>query len=362
MNLEETQALPEQDDATIEAQNEFQTDDPAIAEVEAAEAAEESESLSYRNEVIAHAESGVEEAPTEQERVRWQPTPRKKRFGDRKDGRRLRSLAPISYVSPFIMDYRNGSSNFISDRIDIEPIERYLREKKQQGHIMTLMHVLIAGYVRTVAAFPGINRFCSGQRIYARNDIQVMLTIKKEMTLQSPDTVLKAHFRPDDNIYDVYAEFDRLITSYRKDPGGDFDRTAALLTKIPRILLRGAIKLLRFLDYFGHLPKALLEVSPFHGSFFITSMGSLGIPPIYHHLYDFGNVPVFMSFGAKQRRNVILDDGTVKKEHYVDFTVVTDERICDGYYFATALKYLKKILKNPWVLDEAPAEVVEDVD
>lgn len=356
MKQEQTELCKE----TSELQNEFQTDDPAIAEVEAAEEVAQNEDSEYRKEMTAKIEE--EAAPVTEERERWQPKARKRRWGDRKDGRRLRSLAPISYVSPFIMDYRNGSSNLISDRIDVEPIERYLREKKQEGHLMTLMHVLIAGYVRTVSQFPGINRFLSGQRIYARNDIQVMLTIKKEMTLESPDTVLKAHFRPDDTIYDVYAEFNRLITEYRNDPGGDFDRTAAALTKIPRILLRGAIRVLRFLDYFGHLPKSLLEVSPFHGSFFITSMGSLGIPPVYHHLYDFGNVPVFVSFGAKQRRNVILDDGSVKKEHYVDFTVVADERICDGYYFATALKYLKKILKNPWVLDNPPEEVIEDVD
>ncbi len=341
---------------------EFASDAASIASSEVAEAAAEKESEQYRQAISSQP---LEETPKEEEkeeRVRWQPKPRKKRWSDRKEGRRLRTLSPITYVAPFIMPTRNGAKNQISDRIDVEPIERYLREKKQEGKVMTLMHVLIAAYVRAVAAYPAINRFLSGQRIYARNDIQVMLTIKKEMKLDAPDTVLKAHFRPDDNIYDVYAEFDRLITEYRKDPGGDFDRTAAKLTKIPRIFLRAIMSFLNFLDYFGHLPKSLLEVSPFHGSFYITSMGSLGIPPVYHHLYDFGNVPVFLAFGAKQRRNVILDDGTLKKEHYVDITVVADERICDGYYFASALKYMKKILKNPWILDESPEEVIEDVD
>ena len=44
------------------------------------------------------------------------------------------------------------------------------------------------------------------------------------------------------------------------------------------------------LDYFGFLPRWLTKLSPFHGSVYITSMASLGIPPIFHHLYDFGNV------------------------------------------------------------------------
>ena len=55
------------------------------------------------------------------------------------------------------------------------------------------------------------------------------------------------------------------------------------------------------LEESGLLPRALTDLSPFHGSLYITSMASLGIPPIYHHLYDFGNVPVFCSFGKKRR-------------------------------------------------------------
>ena len=112
----------------------------------------------------------------------------------------------------------------------------------------------------------------------------------------------------------------------------------------------------------GLLPKFLLEVSPFHGSIFFTSMGSLGIPPIVHHLYDFGNLPVFCAFGCKYRKNEIDLDGNLVQRKYVDFTVNTDERICDGFYFATALKHMKKYLQHPERLDEPLDEVVKDVD
>ena len=40
----------------------------------------------------------------------------------------------------------------------------------------------------------------------------------------------------------------------------------------------------------------------------------------------------------------------------------TDERICDGFYFATALKHMKKFLQHPERLDEPLDEVVKDVD
>ena len=120
--------------------------------------------------------------------------------------------------------------------------------------------------------------------------------------------------------------------------------------------------MLHFLDYIGRLPKALLNVSPFHGSMIITSMGSLGIPAIYHHLYDFGNLPIFISYGSIFSADAIKRDGTRERHHFVTLKVVTDERICDGYYYASAFKRLKRYLQHPEILDETLESVVEDVD
>ena len=110
------------------------------------------------------------------------------------------------------------------------------------------------------------------------------------------------------------------------------------------------------------MPKFLDGVSPFHCSYFITSMGSLGIPPIYHHLYDFGTCPVFFAFGAKRRAYEPDSEGNIRKKQYMDFTFVLDERICDGYYYASSLRLLKQIIRNPAQLDNPPEKVVEDID
>ena len=91
----------------------------------------------------------------------------KRRIGDRADGRRLRSLAPMTLVIPYIMKTRNTAQNYISDSIDVEPMEAYIREKRSQGlKNFGIMHVLIASYVRACSQLPYINRFVNGQRIY----------------------------------------------------------------------------------------------------------------------------------------------------------------------------------------------------
>lgn len=286
----------------------------------------------------------------------------KKRLGDRKDGRRLRTIDPMSVVSPYIMTTRSGSQNILQDSFDTEECEVYLAEKKQNGYKgMSLMHIIIASYIRTVSQYPAINRYIAGQRVFARDKIVVSLVIKREMKLESPDTVIKIEFDPADTLIDVYNKFNEAIESYRNNPGGSFDKLAKALNFFPGLFLKFTIGTLRFMDYFGLLPYSIQKLSPFHSSLFITSMGSLGIPAVCHHLYDFGNLPVFIAFGAKKKVNLLNDNGEVEQHGFVDTTFVLDERICDGYYFATAYKYLRRFFKNPALLEVPPEKVIEDI-
>ena len=277
--------------------------------------------------------------------------------------RRVKNISPMSVMIPFIMVDRVGSQNFITDRIRVEKLEKYLKEKQAEGmKNISMMYVLIAAYVRMASQRPAVNRFIRGQRVWTRDEVEISLTIKKEMSLESPDTCVKIVVDRDATMADIYEQLNKVITDYRESPGGDFDKTAGVLSKVPALLLKFVVWLLRVLDYFGGIPKFLTGVSPFHCSFFITSMGSLGIPPIYHHLYDFGTCPAFCSFGAKKRAYELEPDGTVTKQSYMDVTFVLDERICDGYYYASCLRMFKNILRDPWQLDTPPAEVLQDVE
>ena len=288
-----------------------------------------------------------------------------RRFGDRNDGRRLRTLSPIFAVSPFIMKTRNTSQNFISDQFEVSAVDRYIAEKRRAGWKgFGVLHVILAAYVRACARYPGLNRFIAGQRAYSRDRvIEVNMTIKKEMSTASPDTVIKVTFDPADTAETVYGKFNEKVQSVKNAPlDTGFDKLAGAFNLIPGLVLKFFVFLLQALDYFGLLPRALTRLSPFHGSLYITSMASLGIPPIYHHLYDFGNVPVFCSFGRKRRVYETRRDGSAVLRKYIDCCFVTDERIVDGFYFASAMRYLHGLLDDPWQLDTPPEAVIRDQD
>ena len=288
-----------------------------------------------------------------------------KRFGDRNDGRRLRKLSPIFAVSPYLMKTRNTSQNFITDEIEITKMEQYIREKRKAGlKNFGILHVLLAAYVRTCAKYPGLNRFIAGQKIFSRDrEIEINMTIKKEMSTDSPDTVIKVEFDPADTAEMVYERFNAKVREVKEAPlNTGFDQLAGAFNLIPGLLLKFFVFLLQAMDYFGLLPRFLTKLSPFHGSLYITSMASLGIPPIYHHLYDFGNVPVFVSFGKKRHVYETQRDGSVVLRRYIDWNIVTDERIVDGFYFASCMRYLHNLIYDPWQLDETPETVVRDQD
>ena len=289
---------------------------------------------------------------------------RKRRFGDRKEGRRLRTIDPYNAFALFIMRSRSDASNYMSESIEISEAERFIREKRLNGYPgIGILHLIIAAYIRVVSRYPAINRFVSGQRIFSRNNIEFVMTIKKEMKTDAPETSIKVFFDPRDTITDVYSKLNAEIDKVRgAGENTDTDDVAKTLMKIPRLLLKFIVRFLENLDYFGLLPKSLLKASPFHGSVIITDLGSLGVSAIYHHLYNFGNLPVFIALGAKRKALELINDGSVAERKYLDYKIVADERICDGFYFSQALKLFKSLLRKPAVLDTPPETVVEDID
>ena len=288
--------------------------------------------------------------------------PRKRKFGDRYDGRLLRTAPPMLRLTPYLMKVRADSQNQFEAEIDISNIEKYLAEKKKAGYTdMGILHVILAAYVRVVCERPAINRFIAGQKIFHRNKLECLMVVKKDLSLDGLDTCIKVEFDPRDNIYNVYKKFQKSVIE-AKNEDGDFESIVGMLIKIPGLLLRSAIGILRGMDYFGIFPKALHKISPFHGSMIITSMGSLGIPAIYHHLYDFGHLPIFVSYGKMFTKEVTTLDGERENHHFITFKVVTDERICDGFYYASAFKQMMRYINHPEVLDNIPEAVVEDID
>lgn len=285
-------------------------------------------------------------------------------MNDRREGRQLYTLPAYRRIQPYILRRRTDATCFLSDSVEVSGIEKWLREKRSAGwDNLGFLHLVIAAYVRMVSMRPGINRFVSGRRIYARNTIDVVLPVKRSASVTATETSVKVSFSPTDTVFDVYRKLTAATDEVRADISLSApEKLANTLMRFPRVLLRMAMSLFRLMDYLDWLPRTWLDASPFHGSVTMLDLGSFGVPAAETHLADFGSMPCAVSFGA--RRKVQEADGTASgaERHYVDLRIACDGRIADSYYFASAFKCLRYFLRNPALLELPPESVKEDVN
>lgn len=286
----------------------------------------------------------------------------KRKFGDRYDGYRVKKVDPFFLLIPNIMYTRVDSQVYFSDEVEISALEKFVREHGETDIPgLKLYHVMIAAMIRMISQKPYLNRFIMHSKIFARNNITISMSIKRGTGDDALTTVVKPEFEPTDTLYDVVRKFNEAVDENRKaESENDTDNTAVGIGSLPAFLVRWVVRFMYFLDKRGWLPKIINKASPFHTSMFLTNMGSLGIRPIYHHIYEFGTTSVFVGMGKKETTYETQADGTLLKTRKIGIKVVADERICDGNYYATSMRSLARYLRSPEKLLTPPETVVMD--
>ena len=281
-------------------------------------------------------------------------------FGHRSDGRKLKTVPPFFRVIPCVMLERDDSQVYFKQDIKLKELDEYIDRKAKEGIKLSYMNIIYAAIVRIIAERPYLNRFAMNGSLYARNQIFVSLAIKKSFADEGQETTIKLPFTGTENIFEIKEKLDNAIEKNKDySTSNNTDALAKTFSIVPNGFIRAAFKLLKFLDKHGAVPKAIISASPFHTSVFLTNVGSLGIDSIYHHLYNFGTTSLFFAMG-KKKKSYIYDDDEMHEEKCITIAFVGDERICDGYYYATSFKQLSKYLKKPELLEQ-PGVVKEDI-
>ena len=272
-------------------------------------------------------------------------------FGKRNDGREAKNLSPVFRVIPCIMKERDDAQVFFNQDIVITAIEDYIAKKAEEGIKLSLMEIIFAAIVRIISERPQLNRFVMNGRIYDRNEITISLTIKKSLSDEAEETVIKVPFTGKENVFEVSKKLQDLVSENKNiDKQNGTDKFVGIINKIPMWVIKLIINCLIFMDRHGMLPKSLIAISPFHTSAYVTNVGSIGIDSIYHHIYNLGTTSMFFAIG-KKKKSYIFEDDEINKEKCINLAFVGDERICDGYYYAHSFRILTKYLTHPELLE-----------
>lgn len=274
----------------------------------------------------------------------------------RRDGKRFKGADMMYSIVPYIMEKRSDACNSVTVHIPYEPMHEYIVKKRAEGIKMSHLSLIIAAYVRTVAKYPALNRFVVNKKIYSRNELTIAMVVMRAVGAEG--TMGKLNFELTDTVFDVNDKINNYIDTNRQEDSNETDAIMRKLTKFT-FLLGPAVKILKWADKHGLLPKAVINASPFHASMVISNLASIRTNHIFHHIYDFGTVGQIITMGNSENHPV-MKDGEIKLVKKMPLGVVCDERIASGSYYGKCFHEMEKLLKHPELMEEAPSEVNTD--
>jgi len=263
----------------------------------------------------------------------------------RPDGDLVQDVPAYRRAMQLMMRRRNESSVLFEQRIDARPALEMM-STWQSPTKLTFFHLVVRAIVRALAERPRLNRFTSGGRLYQRRGIWVAFSAKKAMNDDAPVVVVKQEFDARMTLAAQVEQMQGGVKVGRSDQRSTTDKELGVLFKLPHIVAGATFKLLERLDDWNLMPRAMIDSDPMHASVFVANLGSLKIDAAYHHNYEYGNIPIFVTIGQLSDVVVAHGGGTaVQKQIMLRWTY--DERIEDGLYCARALDLIQGWLETP---------------
>ena len=237
---------------------------------------------------------------------------------------------------------------------------KYL-EKRNAEHPeykTTLFHAAVAGMARMVKERPLMNRFIQGYRLYERDEISVSFVCKRRFADNAEESLMVFVPKDGDTLDSLSRKIVGDVRETRKSEvaTGGVDELLDKFAAIPRPLLMFVIRIIRWLDFWGVNPSFLTEGDPNYTTLFLTNLGSIKAPAVYHHLNNYGTNSIMIAVGTIHKEELVMPDGHKEIRDVVDIGATLDERIADGFYFARSLKLVKHIFAHPELLDRPMGE------
>jgi hypothetical protein len=269
-------------------------------------------------------------------------------FRWRPDGDLVKNLPRTRRIVPFIMRRRNESTVFFKQKVDTSKTVKFIEEfRERTGLRATMLHLLIYAAGKMLKDRPRLNRFVAGGRIFQRHGFWVSFSAKKQKTEDAPIVLVKEEINPSWDFEELVRKIESGINQGRSDNLSTTDTELSLLFNLPVFLVGWLVWFLMKLDHVGLLPGDFIRKDPLFASLFIANLGSIDMDAGYHHLYEYGNISVFMMVGRIHDEVVMGPDGKPTVRPMMTLRYSFDERIEDGLYAARALDIMKKIVEDP---------------
>ena len=291
---------------------------------------------------------------------------RKKHWGDRWDGWRIRDLDPVHVMMPYMFGTRIENEAVLGEVVDLTEVDKYLAQKNAQNPEFkyTWFHFITAALAKAVLLRPKMNYFIAGGHYYERKQIEVAFNVKRQFSDESKESMAKFVLDKEGEspMEQVHTYVQQFVTKVRKENASvGVDDSLKMLSHLPRFAWRILIWTLKKMEYYGIYPKSIAADDPCYSSVYISNLGSIQMNADYHHLFNWGTISFFVTIGQKKMRPFFKEDGSYEMRNTIKLGLTVDERIADGYYYAKTLRLVRKIFAHPELLD-LPASTPIEID
>jgi hypothetical protein len=264
----------------------------------------------------------------------------------RSDGQLCKGVHPYRQMMFYIMPTTTESVFLASLDVPAEKLEAYLAEAGPKLEA-SVSHVAVGALIRAMAEVPQMNRFVVGGRLYQRNAVEIAFSMKrKRLDPDSKVSVVKIAAREGEDFAALCARINAEVSTERTDAKTYADKEFELFGYLPHGVMKIAPRLFRWLDAHNILPRGFIENDTLYCSAFLANLGSLKMPSGHHHLFEWGNCPVFVTIGEIVSKPAVVD-GAVVVQRQIPVRITYDERIDDGLTARAGLRRLETVLGDP---------------
>jgi hypothetical protein len=250
----------------------------------------------------------------------------------------------------FLLRGRNESAVYFEQHLDLTKTLPWIATWNERGQRATLFHVILHGLASVLHERERLNRFTVGRRTFQRKAVFLSFAAKKQMSDEAPLATVKRRFERVEAFGELVEQLTGEIGGARSVKPSAMDKELRTLLALPGFLLAFLIGALRRLYAIGLAPRGLIDTDPLYTSAFVANLGSLKIDAAYHHLYEHGNCPLFVTIGQITQTPVV-EDGQVVARPRLTLRYTFDERVEDGLYCAKSLQVLARRIEDPasWI-------------
>jgi pyruvate/2-oxoglutarate dehydrogenase complex dihydrolipoamide acyltransferase (E2) component len=242
------------------------------------------------------------------------------------------------------------SKIFGSVEIDITDLEEYIAEKRKNGIKATLTHVFILAAARALKEeVPEMNTYIRRGNVILRDHIDVMVSVLLRESQMGSVLIKDADQFTLEELIKVMNEE---VKNSRK---GNENKTMQIKDKLAGIPwpMRGWVfRILKTItsDLGLSFPSLGISANSF-GSFVVSNIGNVGLDMGYPALFPASNVSFVLVLGGVNRKPAVVGDQILPRT-ILSLGAALDHRVVDASHGGLLFRYMKNIVKNPWLLDE----------